>query len=191
MASGVTRTDTWQERLVRRGDQVWTERMLPGGSAALHPGESAAGHFGHKHLNADTAARRLSSRSDGQIELKLVDREHRLVVEIPAAEFATVSFDGRYDAATAVVPPAVARSMKADGVATAVGQWRSERNQGWTHRVLWSENRQLALRVQSQRDDGSVQHTVTVRLLPPGAGQIAPWQALAGCTPTRYDEFMD
>ena len=191
MASGITRTDTWQERLVRRGDQVWTERVLPGGSGVPHPGESASEHFGHKHLNADNAAHWLSLGANGQVELKLVDREHKLVVDIPAAEFATVSFDGRYDAAAAVVPPAVARAMKADAAATAEGQWRSERNQGWTHRVLWSETRQLALRVQSQRDDGSVQRSVTVRLLPASAGRSAPWQALAGYTPTHYDEFMD
>ena len=28
-ATGVTRTETWQERLIRRGDTVWTERVLP------------------------------------------------------------------------------------------------------------------------------------------------------------------
>ena len=191
MASGVTRTDAWQERLVRRGPQVWTERVLPphGAGDAVHAGERAA--LGHKHLNAETSARWLRLGARGRVELSLVDREHRVIVEVPSAEFATVSFDGRYDAAATLVPPAVVMAMKPEGPVRAGVQWRSERNQGWVHRVLWSQDKQLALRVESRREDGSVQRTVKVRLLPVAAAQALPWQALGGYTPMRYDEFMD
>lgn len=190
MASGVTRTDTWQERLVRRGQQVWTERVLPPrGREPGHAAEEAG--LGHKHLNAETSGRWLRLGAQGRVDLSLVDREHRVIVEVPAAEFATVSFDGRYDAAAALVPPAVVMAMQPEGPVRAGLQWRSERNQGWLHRVLWSQDKQMALRVQSRREDGSVLRTVTVRLLPAAGPQALPWQALGGYTAMRYDEFMD
>jgi hypothetical protein len=191
LASGITRVESWQERLVRRGDQVWTERVRPPGAERAHDDERVAEHHGHKHLNADTAARWLSLGADGEAVLKLVDREHQVVVDVPAAEFASVAFDGRYDAAATIVPPLVVQSMKAEGSATAEGQWRSERNQGWTHRVLWSPTLQVAMKVESRRDDGSVQRTVTVRLLPTADGQRLPWQSLGGYNARRYDEYMD
>ncbi|MEY4906892.1 MAG: hypothetical protein RL260_610, partial [Pseudomonadota bacterium] len=112
LASGVTRVETWQERLVRRGDQVWTERVLPPSVEQAHAHESAAEQHGHKHLNADTSARWLRLDAKGLPELKLVDREHKVIVAVPAAEFGSVSFDGRHDAAATVVPPAVVKAMK-------------------------------------------------------------------------------
>jgi len=192
MASGVTRVDVWQERLVRRADQVWTERVLPESAAHIHEHETAAEHHGHKHLNADSSARWLRLDAKGAPELKLVDRESRVVVAVPAAEFSTVSFDGRFDAAATVVPSAVVKAMQPKGKPVADGQWYGERNQGWSHRVLWSDTAQLALRVESQRDDGTLQRKVTVRLLPATSvrGPL-PWQSLAGYTPKSYDEFMD
>ncbi|MEX8496137.1 hypothetical protein [Sphaerotilus sp.] len=192
LASGVTRVDVWQERLVRRADQVWTERVLPESAAHIHAHESAAEHHGHQHLNADTSARWLRLDAKGAPELKLVDRENRVVVAVPVAEFSTVSFDGRFDAAATIVPSAVVKAMQPQGKPVAEGQWYGERNQGWSHRVLWSDAAQLALRVESQRDDGTLQRKVTVRLLPASATRGAlPWQSLAGYIPKSYDEFMD
>ncbi len=188
MPSGVTRTDTWQERLVRRGEQVWTERVLP---EHRHASQSANPHAGHKHLNAETAARWLRSGPRGEVELKLVDREHKVVVAVPKAEFASVSFDGRADAAGSIVPAAVVKPMKTDGPATPAGQWRVERSQGWSHRVLWSEANQLAMQVESKRDDGSVSRRVSVQLRPPAAGAAAPWDSLADYRTRQYDEYMD
>lgn len=189
--AGVTRIETWQERLVRRGDQVWTERVLPAAVESVHARETVAEHHGHKHLNADTSARWLSLGAKGAVGLKLVDRENKVVVDVPAAEFGSVSFDGRYDAAATIVPPSIVKTMKAEGAPSSAGQWRSERNQGWSHRVLWSDEQQLALRVESRRDDGTIERKVSVKLVPPRPGQAVPWQALAGYTPKHYDEYMD
>lgn len=190
MASGVTRSETWQERLVRRGDQVWAERILartPHRPDADHAAEPA----GHKHLNAETSAHWLSLAADGSVRLRLVDHVHRQVVEIPRAEFGSVAFDGRFDAAAAIVPPAVVRTMQSEGRAGGDAEWRGQRADGWTHRVLWSARHQLAIRVESRRDDGSVERKVTVRLQPGPATRPAPWQSLAGYAARNYDEFMD
>jgi hypothetical protein len=191
MASGVTRIDTWAERLVRRGHQTWTERIRPPAAHAGRAHETVAEPAGHKHFNAETSARWLTLAPDGEVEVRFVDAEHKVVVSVPRAEFGTVGFDGQYGGAASIVPVAVVRAMKPAPGASSEGAWYTDRSHGWSHRVLWSESRQLALRVESQRDDGSVHRIVTVKLLPAIAGQPAPWSRLADHTQKNYDDFMD
>ena len=195
MSTGVVRVDTWQEHLVRRGNQVWTERILPPVAHAGHARETVAEHAGHRHFNAETSARWLTRKPDGQVEVRFVDREHRIVVSVPQAEFGTVGFDGRFDGAASIVPLSVAQAMTPTTARQArgstEGQWLTDFSQGWSHKVLWSSSRQLALRVESTRDDGSVQRRVTVQLLPAAPGKPAPWSQLTDYTPKQYDDFMD
>ena len=205
LSTGVTQVDTWQEHLVRRGNQVWTERILP---LATHAGHGRDGHVrdgherktvaehaGHRHFNAETSARWLTLKPDGQVEVRFVDREHRIVVNVPRAEFGTVGFDGRFDGAASIVPPAVAKAMTPASARPVSGltdgQWLTDRSQGWSHKVLWSASKQLAMRVESRRDDGSVQRRVTVQLLPAAPAKPVPWSQLTDYTQKQYDDFMD
>lgn len=195
-SSGVTRVDTWQEHLVRRGNQVWTERILApvshaGHARDGHEREKVAEHAGHRHFNAETSARWLTLKPDGQVEVRFVDRENRLVVSVPRAEFGTVGFDGRFDGAASIVPPSVTQTMVLRAGGTKEGQWLTDHSQGWSHKVLWSASRQLALRVESTRDDGSVQRRVTVQWLPAAPARPAPWSQLTDYAPKQYDDFMD
>ena len=190
-SSGVTRVDTWQERLVRRGNQVWTERILAPVAHAGHARETVAEHAGHRHFNAETSARWLTLKPDGQVEVRFVDRENRIIVSVPRAEFGTVGFDGRFDGAASIVPPSVAHTMVLRAGGSKEGQWLTDHSQGWSHKVLWSASRQLAMRVESTRDDGSVQRRVTVQLLPATLAKPAPWSQLTEYTPKQYDDFMD
>ena len=183
-AAGVTRTERWQERLVRRGDAVWTERVLPSGAGALRANDSAAEHAGHKHFDFDSAARLVQREADGQSRLRFVDREHRVVVSVPAAEFGAVGFDGNWEAAAFVVPPAVIARMGA-----ARDGWLREQANGWSHRVRWSEVRQLPVQLESQRDDGSIRRVVTIT--PATPAKALPWAGLADYTQKEYDDFMD
>lgn len=180
MSNGVTRSERWQERIVRRGDAVWTERMLP-----PHASEPAADGAGHKHFDFETAARWLQRDADGTLRLRYVDRAHRVVVAVPAAEYAAVGFDGRWDGAAHVVPPAAVARMPGAG-----GGWRAEQASGWTHRVRWSDAWQLPLRLESRRGDGGVVRVVTVA--PRAPDTSAPWMAIdARYTQKEYDDFLD
>jgi hypothetical protein len=191
-ATGVTRTETWQERLIRRGDTVWTERVLPAQAAALHANESVTEHAGHKHFDFDSAARWLQRDAKGEPQLRFVDREHRVVVSVPKAEYGAVGFDGRWDAAASVVPPEVVARMAASSPANAAGgQWRTEKAKGWSHRVLWSEAQQVALRVESKRDDGSMLRVVSVVPAKAVAASDLPWNGIGAYTQKEYDDFMD
>lgn len=184
-SAGVTRTERWQERLVRRGDTVWTARVLPAGGAALHASESAAEHAGHKHFDFESAGRLVERAASGELRVRFVDRERKVVVNVPRAEYGAVGFDGQWDGAAYIVPPAVVARM---GTATADG-WRAEKAKGWSHRLRWSAAQQLPVRVESRRDDGSVTRVVSVTPMP--ASATVPWEGIDAIAQKDYDDFMD
>ena len=191
--AGITRIETWQENMLRQGDMLWTERILPNsGVHAAHVGHDHDGKpkTGHKHLDIDTAARWLQKDSAGVVSLRYVDKIDKVVVSIPKAEFGTVGFDGRWDIAAYMVPPDLIAKMKLAGAGPDGGVWRTEHAKDWTHRVLWSEARQIALQVESKKADGSFSRTIRVTLKPDMTATL-PWAKLAGYEQKKYDDFMD
>jgi hypothetical protein len=193
LASGVTRDERWQERLLRRGDLIWTERMLSAASsAARHPGTGAE-HGAHKHFDFEAAARLVARGPHDETRLRYVDVAHRIVVGVPAAEYGAVGFDGRWDAAAYLVPPSVIASMRALPVRAKEpgSRWIGEHAAAWSHKVLWSDRRQVALRIESAREDGSFRRTVTVTPAPAKAAGSLPWLGVAGWEQKEYDDFMD
>ncbi len=194
MASGVVRDERWQEHLVRRGDSVWTERVLPAATRSAHSHEPAAQHAGHKHFDFDGAARLVQRDAQGGTVLRYVDNRNRVVVAVPAAEYGAVGFDGRWGAAAHVVPPEVVAGMPSGlGTAQPGARWLADHADGWTHRVLWSDSRAVALRIESTRDDGSFSRrvTVAVTVVPAVSAAASPWSDIAAYTQKEYDDFMD
>lgn len=192
LPSGVSRVEVWRERLVRRGDTVWTERL---GATHAHAAPDAA--EGHRHFDADAASRLLGRDAEGRTQLRYVDAARRLVVAVPPAEWDAVGFDGRHDAAAHLVPPALVERMAPErgGAApspSARGDaWRVQKTDGWTHRVLWSPRRQVALRIESRSDDGRSSRSVAA--LPQAAVPAAalPWRGIEGYAQREYGDFMD
>jgi hypothetical protein len=190
-AAGVMRTEVWQEKVVRRGDTVWTERILPPQAKDAHQHESKQEHAGHKHFDAEAAARWVQLDAKGQTVLRFVDRAHRMVVSVPRSEYDAVGFDGRFDAAAHLVPPSVIERMPvlASASKDASSVWHVEKNGQWSHRVLWSTQKQVALRIESERLDGGYKRTVTVETAAPAAA--LPWNGLSSYVQKEYDDFMD
>lgn len=193
LASGVIRQERWQERMVRRGDTVWTERVLPPSAVASHRHESPARHAEHKHFDFEAASRLVSRDARGDTSLRYVDRKNRMVVSVPRAEYGAVGFDGRWDAAASLVPPVVASAMApATGPAGERGsRWLADRASAWTHKVLWSDARGVALVVESERDDGSFRRRVTLLPTPARSASSLPWLGLDAFAQKEYDDFMD
>jgi hypothetical protein len=190
LPSGITRIESWEERMLRRGDHLWTQRVLPRDAHAVH--EAGGSHAGHKHFDFERAARLLTRDTRGMLNVRFADANERVVVNVPATEYGAVGFDGRWDAAAHMVPPSLLKSMtRAEGTAPAGASWYVQHIQGWTHRVLWSPALQVALRIESRSDDGTTRRTVALRpqpAMPPGK---LPWLDLERWTQREYDDFLD
>lgn len=191
LPSGVVRQERWQERLVRSGKTLWSERVLPPEIAGHRHEAAEAG--AHRHFDFEAAARLLTLDGDGGPVLRCVDRERRVIVSVPAAEYGAVGFDGRWDGAAFVVPPAVVERMTPLGHRESPSgtRWLGDRSAGWTHTVLWSQARRVALRAESARDDGTFRRIVTVVPRTASAASALPWRQLDGFAHKGYDEFMN
>ena len=166
------------------------------GAAAGEANPAYRGH-GHRHFDGDAAARWIEQGADGKVTLNLVDRKDHAIISIPRAEFRTLGFDGRFDASASLVPASVVATMTVDPAAAPVtspvnARWYVDASDGWVHRVLWSDAWQLALRIDSRRDDGSLVRTVRVDPASTTTRpDIWPWQDLTGFERRRYDEYLD
>lgn len=186
--AGVTRVEIWQERMVRRAGVVWTERLLPNGAHIAHVHDTSQ-TISHRHLNLDNAARWLQRDATGKVDLRFVDHGEKVVVSIPKAEFGTVGFDGKWAAAAYMVPPEMVAKMKPEGNGPNGAVWRVERDKDWSHRVLWSEAKQVALQIESSKIDGTFSRTVTVT--PSTRGTNLPWTVVAQYEKKDYDDYQD
>jgi hypothetical protein len=190
LASGITRVERWSERLIRHSDRVWSERLRSSAGPA-HEHHKVAASAGHKHFNYDVAARMIERDPQGALTLRFVDRERGVVVDVPAAEFGTVGFDGRWDAAAHLVPPSLISQMPVLATAAPAGsRWRVQHAAGWTHRVLWSQAQQVALKIESRRDDGRYSRTVRLEPTKPASAAL-PWQDVKNYQQRNYEDFLD
>ena len=194
--NGVTRTERFEERVIRRQGHVWTERVLPA-AARAHPHDHDAKAEGaeHRHFDFEGAARHVTREGDGRTHLEYVDHKKKWTVFVPAAEYGPVGFLGNWDAEFYLVPPALIARMPVPAsrrAATPDGaMWHEERRNGWTHRVLWSNTHNYPLAIEAIRDDGTLTRRTAVKIVAATPADRLPWRGLSGYRPRTYDDFMD
>jgi len=187
--AGVTETRSFRNLLLRRPGHIWMQRLLPEHRAG-HAHEAEPG--GHKHFDFDAATQHLTRDASGTVRADYVDADSRQIIFLPAAEYAVAGFDGAWDGAAALIAPAQVRAMpRINRPAPAGAEWHEEKRAGWTNLVLWSSQLQIALEIESGRDDGSIRRVtrVTPRALTPDA-QL-PWRQLDGYRQGEYQDFLD
>lgn len=193
--TGVTRTERFSERIIRRAGHVWTERVVPAFALrAGHAAEKEAGNADHRHFDFEAAARHLTSQADGKTRLEYVDRDKKWTVFVPASEYGSVGFSGNWDTEFHLAPPALVERMpvRASRVAQTGGAvWHEERRNGWTNRVLWSPALQYPLAIEALRDDGTIVRKTVVKMLPATPVTELPWLGLAQYRQRTYDDFTD
>ncbi|WP_156924454.1 hypothetical protein [Derxia gummosa] len=188
--AGVTEVRSFRNLLVRRPGHVWMQRLLPEVRAG-HETEGEA-HGGHKHFDFEAATQHLTRNADGSIRADYVDAETRQIVFVPPAEYSVSGFDGSWEGAAALVPEKVVLAMpRSNRPAPAGAEWREERRDGWTNRVLWSTAQHIALEIESGRDDGSLRRVTRVTPQPAMPDARLPWLALKGYQQKEYQDFLD
>ncbi|WP_434663003.1 hypothetical protein [Aeromonas sp. NJAU223] len=187
-ADGIARESHWQEKWMRVGNQVWSQRLIPIPLArAYHATHDA--NPGHKHFTHQMAARWVSQSDEG-LQLRYADAWHNQLVDVPPEEYGQVGFTPNWDKIRYLVDPALLQGMTPlDEAAPAQALWYEKREGKQRTRILWSSQWQLPLVVESASLDGyrSYRMEVTPKSLP----KTLPWQQLDGYQALDLRDFFD
>lgn len=188
-SDGVTKQQEWQEKWIRVGDQVWSQRLIPLPLArAYHATHDA--NPGHKHFTHQMAARWVSRTEDGELQLRYADAWHNQLVEVPAEEYGQVAFKPDWARIRHLVDPALLQDMTPlDEAAPEQARWYEKREGRQRTRILWSSQWQLPLVVESASLDGyrSYRMELTLKPLP----KQLPWSQLGDYQTLDLRDFFD
>jgi len=187
-SDGINRKSEFGERLYRRNDQVWVERIIPAGA---HSDSDHANHAeDHKHLDLAASARWITREAKGGLRVRLVNRYERMIVDITPPDYNNVGFDGDWDTAYHLISPKHLASMKPTGqTAPAGSKWYESRNQsGWV-KVLWDEKEQYPRQVESG-NDARTSHKSMMATVTPAPSHL-PWTALKAYQQKEYSDTLD
>ncbi|MET0265060.1 MAG: hypothetical protein ABW202_05550 [Duganella sp.] len=191
---GVTRESRYEEKMLRRPGHVWSTRVLPAQAKSGHDGHDGHGHAhedGHRHgLNHIVMARHVIMDSKTP-RLEFVDAKQRAVVAIPPTEFDNVNFDGSWERSFYLLDPRTLKTMAPSKRASTVAgaRWREREDAGGYERVLWDEQRQIPLVIESGDKAGTFYRRVDVTPQPKLAEM--PWKKLQGYAQREYADFLD
>lgn len=189
-ADGVTRTSQYEETFMRRGEQVWTQRIRPKQATAHHHGPD--GHNGHKHLDPLEGGR-LITLEEGKPQLRLISASEKRVVSVPSVEFGNLGFDGSWERAYYLVTPAELKQFKPSSRATDVPDAQWFEKQGAVHEsILWDPKRQIPWVIESTNKQGSQWRRITVTPQKELTA-VVPWspQRVKTYDQMLYSDFLD
>ena len=188
-SDGIARENHWQEKWIRVGNQVWSQRLIPLPLArAYHASHDATP--GHKHFTHQMAARWVSHSDEGELQLRYADAWHNQLVEVPPEEYGQVAFTADWARLRHLVDPALLQGMTPlDEAAPEQARWYEKREGRQRTRILWSSQWQLPLVVESASLDGyrSYRMEVTLKPLP----KQLPWQQLDSYQTLDLRDFFD
>ncbi|MEZ6972609.1 MULTISPECIES: hypothetical protein [Aeromonas] len=188
-SDGISKESQWQEKWLRVGDQVWSQRLIPLPLArAYHAAHDATP--GHKHFTHQMAARWVTRNQQDELQLRYADNWHNQLVEVPEEEYGQVAFKPDWPRIRHLINPALLQEMTPlDKAAPEQARWYEKREGKQRTRILWSSRWQLPLVVESASLDGyrSYRMEVTLKSLP----KALPWQQLEGYQTLDLRDFFD
>ncbi|WP_421144720.1 hypothetical protein [Aeromonas dhakensis] len=188
-SDGISKESLWQEKWLRVGDQVWSQRLIPLPLArAYHAAHDATP--GHKHFTHQMAARWVTRNQQDELQLRYADNWHNQLVEVPEEEYGQVAFKPDWPRIRHLINPALLQEMTPlDEAAPEQARWYEKREGKQRTRILWSSRWQLPLVVELASLDGyrSYRMEVTLKPLP----KSLPWQQLEGYQTLDLRDFFD
>lgn len=197
-AEGVTREARYEEKMLRRPGHVWVERVLPENREHAEHQASESGaqnkdkHVGeHKHFNHVVTPRHVSL-AHNQVSVEYIDAKNKQRIAIPPAEYSNVNFDGSWENSFYLIDPkwikTMPRTNRASPIAGAV--WHESEKNGIFDRVLWSEQKQIPLLIESGDKNGSVLRRVEIKPMNTLSSNL-PWLSLKSFAQKEYSDFLD
>jgi hypothetical protein len=188
-ADGMNRKVTFGEHMYRRDNQIWIERIIPPG--AHNDSEHAdKNNHDHKHLDVAASARWIVRNDKGELQVQLVNRHEKMMVNIMPVDYSNINFDGNWDEAFHLVSPGQLAAMKpTDQAAPAGCKWYENRNAlGWV-KVLWDGKGQYPRKVESGNKEKTSYKSMTATVVP--APSPLPWTNLKAYQQKEYSDTLD
>jgi hypothetical protein len=181
---GVKRTSEFAERIVRRQDQVWIERVVPAGWHTADDHSKA--DKSHKHLDTAAAARWITRGVDGTAGVRLASREDKVLVEVAKTDFENVGFDGSWAAAYYLIDPAALKRMKVTATQGDLTTYTSA-DTNRQLKIIWNDKLKLPVLVESRSGASSKRTTVEVS----AQAKTLPWDGIKSYARKDYSDYLD
>ena len=200
---GVTRESRYEEKMLRRPGHVWVERVLAPATDA-HAGHShgenrkvalktstAPTQHEHKHFNPVLIPRHVMLEKN-TVRVEYIDAHDKIVVAIPKAEYENVNFDGSWENSFYLLDPKLVAAMPLAKQASTVpgARWREVEKNGVFQRILWDEQKQIPLIIESGDRANTFYRRVDVKLQPT-VSKAQPWANLQHYAQREYSDYLD
>jgi len=188
---GVQRESRYADLMFRRAGTVWIERELPPALRADHDHEATEGkvHIGHSHADNTAAPLWLSRDQAGKVQVNMVLRQQRKLIEVDKANYGNVGYGGSWASAYWLVDPASLPRMKPLGAA-GKGVQRYELQQGEsTLRIEWDTVGRYARKIEQRNEHGTSLNVMTASSIP--APKTLPWKAADSYERGEYSDLLD
>lgn len=184
-AEGVLRESHYSETMLRRPGHVWVSRVLPANIPQVEEAED------HKHFNHSTLPHHITLQGK-QPAIEFIDPHEKYRINVEAAEYANVDFDGSWKNAFYLISPEqIARIPKSMRVSATPGtQWHEVENNGLFTRILWDEKNQIPLLIENGDKKQTFYKRIEIKLHKT-LQRTLPWQQLQNYARREYADFLD
>jgi hypothetical protein len=188
---GVIKTLNYQDRWIRNGQNIWSERLIPDAMrAATEQHEHEEIQTPHEHFSYQTAAQWVTHNNDGTLTLNYVDPVHKAVVYYPPVEYGQVKFVPDWTLHAHIFKPASLKKMTPLTKAAPAGShWYKQDNADSELTLLWSDTLQIPLVLEKKAKNGFNYYKMQIEVDSTAAAQ--PWQTLAHYDKKQIDDFLD
>lgn len=197
---GVTRESRYEEKMLRRPGHIWVERVLPKSALAKEaPATGAAkqkvafkpAQHEHKEFNHVVIPRHVILEKN-KVRLEYVDADDKQVISIPPTEYENVNFDGSWENSFYLLNPALVAAIPLSKQASSVAgaRWHEVEKNGVFQRVLWDDQKQIALIIESGDKANTFYRRVDVKPQASVSAEL-PWTKVKGYGLKEYSDFLD
>lgn len=180
-SDGVQQQRSYRQQLIRIGDKLWSQRLIPAQAAhSTHP------HAGHDHPDLQLAARFIWKTPTGTAAM-LVDAEHQIKVPLTATEQAELGLSD-WTQAYFLFDPKQLSQLERVGESDGIEHYRKQTAQG-SLSLDWDSHRQIALRIEHKSPDGQQQRRMELEFQP--LPQHYPWQQIEHYQAKDYSDWLD
>lgn len=191
-AEGVSKDMRYQERFLRKNEHVWAERIVP--ESVQADIEKHGAKEGRKHdFNFNLAAKHIVKDANGIPTIFFVNRHDKVIVAVGKEEYQSIGFDGSWESAYYLVNPALVRKLTLSITPSPVAnaRWYEKNGKDVFFRVLWAEDLELPLVIESGTRNGVRHSKVTAKIVTLPRTAVLPWVNLQNFEHKDYNDLLD